>query len=218
MNHFLVSMKKQKTKPKKKPSKLSASKNKSRRLAFESEYFTIRSIKKQTTQKGPSIVIVCEPESNISKDGSRTKFEISLNEHNEVVESVQPLSVGDIVSAQIKREQIDFTVVNKVISHFIKVVELVVEGRLALDPVLISADGAEEIFLMLEDYSNPSNSRDSKLDWRKVHVPAIYQNSIKQLTAGTYVSVKCRPINYFNSHTRTNDILWEAFEKVKKCK
>lgn len=212
------------TKNKKKSTRANKDLSPSKSSRFNHEplaYFTIRSIKEIEGKNFNRLIIIGERES-ISEDYRiKPQFEIRLGENKEIDESALQLKVGDIVGTTFEQYNITIArpdqakttqIIYEPKSPFIPIRKLEIMGILNTDPKITATKKEEVGVISIDDGS------ENKKAERKISISGKYIDSIKKLKKGDPIEVVTHPKTYFNLATKSNDIIWQALEPVKRLK
>ena len=196
--------------------------SKSSRVNHEpQEYFTIRSIKEIEGKSFNRLIIIGDRESIREDHRVKPQFEIRLGEDKEIDESALQLKVGDIVGTTFEQYNItiarpDQAQITQIIyepkSPFIPIRTLEITGMLNSDPKIAATKKGEVGVISIDEGS------ENKEAGRKISISEKYIDSIKKLKKGDTIEVVTHPKTYFNLTTKSNDIIWQAVEEVKKLK
>ncbi|MEQ9221290.1 MAG: hypothetical protein RLO17_24765 [Cyclobacteriaceae bacterium] len=199
----------------------------SRSAQEKMEYFTIRSVKEIQGRTADRLIIIGDREA-ITKDfREKPQFEIRLGENPSIDESALKLKVGDIVGTTVDQYSIsitrpDQTKTNQIIfvpkSPFIPIKKLAIEGTLIQDPKIAKTGKGEIGVIQINELTENTKSVSNFKSGRNIVISEKYIDSIRKLKTGDRISVTTHPKTYFNTETRSNDIIWQALEEVQKLR
>lgn len=203
--------------------KYSVESTKSQESSLELDYFTIRNIKKISGKRSDKLIIIGERESVHDNYKEKPQFEINLKNNKSIADSANKLKVGDIVSTTAYQYNITITrpdkskqtqTIYRPARPFSIVKKLEVKGRLGMDPAIRSTDKGEVATLRVAHLGHSKKGRE--VEWRLVAVLTEHVDSVRKLKKGDPISVEASPKTYFNTKSKSNDIIWQAKENVKK--